>query len=272
MSKKLSLLNAKKITAHCMPSVQPLAIEVVAQTGSTNTDLINRAATLINPTLLVAETQTTGRGRAGRSWLSAPGSSLTFSLAWPFSTSPQDLLGLPLVVGVALAEALDALDVKVQLKWPNDVLRNGKKLAGVLIETVNQHKQTWAIIGIGINLLMPEELEQQINHPVAEATWLAQMDRNALLATLINHLVSCLRQFSLSGFSTFVPTWNALHAYTNQQVCILEQNQIIRQGVALGVDNSGCLLLQDQHGIVRTIIAGDVSLRPNRGVDHVAIN
>lgn len=272
MSKKPSLLNAKKIAMHCAPSVPALAIEVVAQTGSTNSDLINLVSTLTKPTLLVAETQITGRGRAGRRWLSAPGSSLTFSLAWPFSASTQGLLGLPLVVGVALAEALDSLDVSVQLKWPNDVLRNGKKLAGVLIETAHQNKQTWAVIGIGLNLLMPEELEQQIERPVADATWLAQMDRNALLATLINHLASCLQQFALAGFSTFMPTWNALHAYANQHVCILDQNQIIRQGVALGVDNSGCLLLQDQHGVVWPVMAGDVSLRLHMKASNVATN
>lgn len=263
MLKNLPPLNAKKITEHCAHSVLPLSVEVVAQTDSTNTDLLNRARALTKPTLLVAEAQTAGRGRAGRRWLSAPGSSLTFSLAWPFSTSSQGLLGLPLVVGVALAEALDSLDVKVQLKWPNDVLRNGKKLAGVLIETAHQNKETWAIIGIGLNLLVPEELEQQIQQPVAEATWLAQMDRNVLLAKLINHLASCLCQFSVSGFSAFVPTWNALHAYANQSVCILEQGQVIQQGKALGVDNLGCLLVQDQQGVVWPIMTGDVSLRPS---------
>jgi BirA family biotin operon repressor/biotin-[acetyl-CoA-carboxylase] ligase len=74
--------------------------------------------------------------------------------------------------------------------------------------------------------------------------------------------VSCLQQFSTSGFSVFAPSWNALHAYAGQQVCIVDHDQIIRQGTALGVDNSGCLLLQDQNDVVWTIMAGDVSLRP----------
>jgi BirA family biotin operon repressor/biotin-[acetyl-CoA-carboxylase] ligase len=262
MLKNTSILNAEKIIAHCATLTKQLQIEVVAQTGSTNADLMARAATLTKPTLLVAEAQTAGRGRAGRGWLSAPGSSLTFSLAWPFSISSQHLLGLPLAVGVALAEALSSMDVAVQLKWPNDVLRTGNKLAGVLIETSNQQKTTWAVIGVGLNLLMPDELEQQIGRPVANATWLAQMDRNILLATIINHLVSCLQQFSTSGFSVFAPTWNALHAHAGQQVCIVDHDQIIRQGKALGVDNSGCLLLQDQNNVIWPIMAGDVSLRP----------
>lgn len=261
MLKSSSPLRAKKIIAHCASLTSPLQVEVVQQTGSTNADLMARVATLVSPTLLVTESQTAGRGRAGRRWISAPGSSLTFSLAWPFFAPSQSLLGLPLAVGVALAEALDAMNVAVQLKWPNDVLRSGNKLAGVLIETAHQRQQTWAVIGVGLNLRMPEELEQQIGRPVAEVTWLAQMERNQLLATLINHLVSCLQQFALSGFSVFVSSWNALHAHAGQQVCLVDQNRLIREGVALGVDNSGCLLLRDQQGIVWPIMAGDISLR-----------
>ena len=238
--------------------------------GSTNAEALSRARDgERGPIWFVTSEQTAGRGRAGRSWLSAPGASLTFSIAWPFFLSPQSLLGLPLVIGVALAQALSSLDVKVQLKWPNDVLKDGKKLAGVLIETVSQpqplyphQQQTWAVIGIGLNLLMPEELEQQIDRPVAEAAWLAQMDRNQLLAKLMHYLAFSLRQFSVSGFGTFVPIWNNLHAYAGQQVDILDQGKIIMQGRALGVDGSGCLMLQDQYGSVSHVTAGDVSLRP----------
>lgn len=264
MTIQTGFLDAKKIAAHCATSLQPLSVEVVKETGSTNSDLMARLPTISAPVVLVAENQTAGRGRAGRSWLGAPGSTLTFSLAWPFSQSPQVLLGLPLAVGVALAEALGSMDVPVQLKWPNDVLKDGKKLAGVLIETshqVNHESKTWAVIGIGLNLRVPEELEERIGRSVAEATWLAQMDKNLLLATLLNHLVSCLQQFATAGFSTFVPSWNALHAYAGQPVSLLEQGQVTRQGVAMGVDNYGCLLLQDPNGIVWPITAGDVSLR-----------
>lgn len=261
-SHSVSTLNAEKIFAHCATLNPSLCVEVVPEIDSTNAALIARVPELIKPTLLVAEKQTAGRGRAGRDWLSTPGSSLTFSIAWPFAGSSQHLLGLPLAVGVALAEALASLDVTVQLKWPNDVLRNGKKLAGVLIETSQHAKTTWAVIGVGLNLLMPDELEQQIGRPVANATWLAQMDRNQLLAIIIKHLVSCLQQFSSAGFPVFVASWNKLHAYAGQQVCIVDQGQIIRQGIALGVDNSGCLLLQDQNHIIWPIMAGDVSLRP----------
>jgi BirA family biotin operon repressor/biotin-[acetyl-CoA-carboxylase] ligase len=170
-------------------------------------------------------------------------------------------LGLPLAVGVALAQALNALQVPVQLKWPNDVLKQGKKLAGVLVETASHQQQTWAVVGIGLNLVVPGELETQIGHSVADATWLAQMDRNVLLATLLNHLVVALQKFALSGFGGFVEQWNALHAYAGQRVNLVDQGRIIAQGVALGVNAQGCLLLQDDVGAINPVMVGDVSLR-----------
>jgi len=261
MTPNPTTLHPEKISA-CSPNLsQILAMEVVAVTGSTNSDLLTRCAALTKPTMLLAEVQTAGRGRAGRSWLSEPGSVLTFSVAWPFSQAPQALLGLPLAVGVALAEALISLDVAVQLKWPNDVLKNGKKLAGVLVETASHGNQTWAVIGIGLNLLMPSELEAQIGHAVADATWLAQMDRNQLLAVLLDHLVACLQRFGASGLSTFVAPWNALHAHVGQPVNIIDQGKIAQHGIALGINSQGCLMLQNEFGAINPIMVGDVSLR-----------
>ncbi|WP_374046070.1 biotin--[acetyl-CoA-carboxylase] ligase [Massilia sp. R2A-15] len=236
-------------------------VEVVAQTGSTNADLMARAAGLARPLLLVAEHQTAGRGRAGRSWLSAPGDSLTFSLAWKFEGSPQRLLGLPLAVGVALAEALGALDVPVQLKWPNDVLKDGEKLAGILIETQGAPDGgTWAVIGIGLNLQMPADLETRIGRAVATAPWLARMDRNVLMAALLDALAAAMNQFEQAGFGAFRARWDALHGWRGQPVRILDNGECVQQGLAVGVDDSGRLLLDTDAGRV-AVLAGDVSLR-----------
>ena len=117
-------------------------VEVVEETGSTNADLLKRAAALSAPLLLVARNQTAGRGRAGRSWLSSSEGSLTFSLAWRFDGGLPRLTGLPLAVGVALAETLERLGVQVGLKWPNDVLRDGDKLAGTTPVRVTQFPLT----------------------------------------------------------------------------------------------------------------------------------
>lgn len=238
-----------------------VAVEVVAETGSTNADLLARASALPGNLLLLAERQLAGRGRAGRSWLSSEGGSLTFSLAWKFALPLQALAGLPLAVGVALAETLAAQGVTVQLKWPNDLLKDGAKLAGVLIETQSVPAGgVWAVIGVGMNLILPDELEQRIGRPAASAPWLASMDRNALMASLLAGLAASLRQFEQAGFGAFCARWNGLHAYQGRPVDIIDRGVTLHQGVAAGVDDSGALLLDGAFGRI-AIHAGDVSLR-----------
>jgi len=254
-------LNGSAILSRCAPQAAHVMVEVVAETGSTNADLVARCADLYGPTLLIAGQQSAGRGRAGRSWLSAPGSTLMFSLAWKFAGPLPRLVGLPLAVGVALAEALAELNVPVQLKWPNDLLKDGAKLAGVLVETQIGPDGVWAVIGVGLNLLMPDELEARIGHGAAAAPWLAQMERNALMAALLSRLAVVLEEFDGAGFAPFRERWNRLHAHQGQTVAILDQGQVRQQGRAVGVDQSGCLLLDTDAGRVE-IISGDVSLRP----------
>jgi BirA family biotin operon repressor/biotin-[acetyl-CoA-carboxylase] ligase len=251
-------MNAASIAAISSAGV---AVEVVPETGSTNADLLARAPGLAAPVLLVAENQTAGRGRAGRSWLSSAGGSLTFSLAWHFDGGPQRLAGLPLAVGVALAESLARLGVQVQLKWPNDLLKDGNKLAGILIETqAAPAGGTWTVIGVGLNLVMPDELEEQIGRTVAAVPWLAQMDRDALMAALLDGLAASLREFAGAGFGAFAARWNLRHAYQGQTVRIIDHGAVLHEGVAAGVDDGGRLLLDTDAGRI-TIVAGDVSLR-----------
>lgn len=251
-------MNAANIARLAQAGV---AVEVVGETGSTNADLLVRAATLPGNLLLVAERQSAGRGRAGRSWLSAEGGSLTFSLAWKFKLPVHALAGLPLAVGVALAETLAELGVTVQLKWPNDLLKDGAKLAGVLIETHSAASNAlWAVIGVGLNLELPDELEARIGRPAASAPWLARMERDALMAALLGRLAASLRQFEQEGFAAFCARWNRLHAYQGCPVDIIDRGVILHQGIAAGVDDSGALLLDGAFGRV-AVNAGDVSLR-----------
>lgn len=238
-----------------------VAVEVVPETGSTNADLLARAPTLPAPLLLIAEHQTAGRGRAGRSWLSAPGNSLTFSLAWRFEGGLQRLTGLPLAVGVALAETLGRLGQPVQLKWPNDVLKDGDKLAGILVETVaGPDGATWAVIGIGLNLVMPDEMEERIGRAVAAVPWLARMERDVLMAAVLDGLSDALAQFAENGFAAFAAHWNTLHAWQGETVVLLDRGEVLHEGRAAGVDDAGRLLLDTARGRT-TIVAGDVSLR-----------
>ncbi|WP_370663909.1 biotin--[acetyl-CoA-carboxylase] ligase [Massilia forsythiae] len=263
-------MDAARIAALSQSARDGLAkVEVVRETGSTNADLLARAAgscgpQLSGPLLLAAEHQSAGRGRAGRSWLSAPGHSLTFSLAWKFDGGLQRLSGLPLAVGVALAETLDRLGQPVRLKWPNDLLKDGDKLAGILVETQRAAgpagDATWAIVGIGLNLAMPDELEARIGRSVAAVPWLARMDRDALVAAILDGLVASLQQFAQAGFAAFGARWNLLHGWQGEPVAVLDHGKILHEGLAAGVDDAGRLLLDGEHGRI-AIAAGDVSLR-----------
>ena len=255
-------LDAAAIHGHCATSATHVAIETVAETGSTNADLLARVDTLAGPVLRIAGNQTAGRGRAGRSWLSAPGAALMFSLAWRFKGPLHRMSGLPMAVGVALAETIASLGVPVRIKWPNDLLRDGKKLAGILVETqTSRHDGAiWAVIGVGINLVMPDELEAQIGREVAAAPWLAKMDRNQLMAALLSRLAAVLAEFDDTGFAPFAERWNALHAWRGQDVVILDNGKVLQQGRAAGVDAIGRLMLDTERGRAE-VLSGDVSLR-----------
>lgn len=258
-------LSAQRIAAQLRSSAQQVDVRTVASTGSTNADLLARIGRLARPTLLVASSQTAGRGRAGRAWQSAPGASLTFSLAWNFQRPLHQLIGLPLAVGVGLVEALAAFGLTLQLKWPNDILRDGRKLGGILIETATPGNPSpagsWAVIGVGLNLL-PPELDAAAT--AAAMPELAAVETELLLAELLSGLADALLQFEQDGFAAFCARWNALHAYAGQPVVLLDHGRVVQQGLAQGVDASGCLLLQTASGL-QPVMAGDVSLRLQEG-------
>jgi BirA family biotin operon repressor/biotin-[acetyl-CoA-carboxylase] ligase len=162
---------------------------------------------------------------------------------------------------VALADTLGTLGQQVQLKWPNDVLKDGDKLAGILIETQSAPGGgTWCVIGIGLNLLMPDEMEAQLGRSAAGMPWLARMDRDALMAALLDGLADCLREFTARGFAAFSARWNLRHAWQGETVVLLDGGVVRHEGRAAGVDDSGRLLLDTDEGRI-TVMAGDVSLR-----------
>lgn len=256
-------LSAQRIAALAGATAQRVAIDVVAETGSTNADLLARLDRLAQPALLLAESQSAGRGRAGRPWHAAPGAALMFSLAWKFRRPLHALAGLPLAVGVAVAQTLAGFGVAARLKWPNDVLCDGRKLAGILIESATPRQksvnESWAVIGVGINIAPPEQVLRQIGNPVAGMP--EQTDRNALMAALLEALARELDRFEQEGFAAFMESWNHLHAYAGQAVVILDQGRLLHEGMARGVDSSGRLQLETAAGMV-ALMAGDVSLRP----------
>lgn len=264
-------LDASRVAAQCRAAREGLSVEVVASTGSTNADLRARVAQLRAPLLLAAEAQTAGRGRAGRSWLAAPGDSLCFSLSWPFALPPARLAGLPLAVGVALAGALRAAGWPVMLKWPNDLLLDGAKLGGILVETVAARDDAgtpllWTVIGIGINVHPNPARDAGLASPAAALG--VHVDRELLLATLADALATALAQFASEGLAPFIDRWHDWHAFAGLPVAILEQGRTLQQGIARGIDASGCLLLETASGTV-AVAAGDVSLRAQPATEGV---
>jgi BirA family biotin operon repressor/biotin-[acetyl-CoA-carboxylase] ligase len=261
-------LLADHLTRLCRSAAQVMQFEVVASTGSTNADLRARLPGLTEPVLLAAEQQTAGRGRAGRSWVDAAGDSLSFSLAWRFGAALAQVSGLSLVVGVLIAETLRARGWEAGLKWPNDLLLGGRKLGGILIETVSARPGSWAIIGVGINVHPHAERDAAAGTDTASLAS-AGVDRNALLAALADGLAEGLPLFDAQGFTPFVPRWQALHAYAGEAVDLIERGRLLQQGIARGIDEMGCLLLDTRAGRI-AVLAGDISLRKqsDSGTSH----
>jgi BirA family biotin operon repressor/biotin-[acetyl-CoA-carboxylase] ligase len=233
-------------------------VDALATCESTNSELMRRAeAGAASGTVVVADRQTAGRGRMGRSWFAAPGDSLTFSLLWRFEAGKLPY-GLSLAVGVALAESLDAVGVPgVALKWPNDVLRDGRKLAGVLVELVPGAPHA-AVIGIGLNLRLPPDMPDEVR------TLAAALDddtpREAVLARLLENLHAVLTAFAADGFFAVRERWLARCAHLDMPVQILSEYSPPLAGRCVGVDVDGALLVETAVCVQR-ILSGDVSLR-----------
>lgn len=240
-------------------------IDVLDRCDSTNAVLLARAeAGAPSGTVVIANEQTAGRGRRGRSWFASPGDSLTFSLLWRFApgTAPA---GLSLALGLAVAEALTDLPGGTQgtfnaaLKWPNDILKDGRKLGGILVELLPGAPHA-AVIGIGLNLrlaaAMPDELRA-----ASAALDLADADPNVLYAGLLGRLLERLEQFAGAGFAPMREAWTARHAFQDAAVVLSADFGAPRLGICRGVDTDGALLLESD-GRVERVLSGEVSLRP----------
>ena len=236
---------------------------------SVESGAFGRRAIDLQPCLLVAEHQSGGRGRQGRAWQSAAGASLTFSLGLPLAAA--DWSGLSLAVGVALAEALDpapadAPGPHIGLKWPNDLwLMNGplagnphgRKLGGILIETVAAAAQRLVIIGIGLNVLPFEVTEANTGfaslHELDAAT-----SAPAVLARVALPLVQALQQFEREGFKAFAKRFAARDLLRGRTVRTTSPE--VPEGTARGVSAQGALLVQSATGIA-SVSSGEVSVR-----------
>ncbi|SER60732.1 BirA family transcriptional regulator, biotin operon repressor / biotin-[acetyl-CoA-carboxylase] ligase [Nitrosomonas sp. Nm51] len=214
--------------------------------------------------VVVAEWQTSGRGTKNRDWFSNLGGSLTFSFLWRFTRNSQNIHALSLVLGVSLVRVLRRLLLpNIFLKWPNDVLYNNKKLAGILIEcSTSSHNSVAAVIGIGINFKLAPNLAKFMDYAVADLFGMAghQIDRNRILALLLIELRNVLIVFEDHGFSFFRKEWMRYDAYHGQAVVLKFPDGSIAEGVVEGVQNDGSLVLRTVSG--RKIFSmGEISIR-----------
>lgn len=260
-----SSLDIAAVAAALGTSARRFDVEAVAECDSTNTRLLALTETgAASGRVLVADRQTAGRGRRGHAWYSAPGDSLTFSVLWRFGPESSAPTALSLAVGVALAEAMDNLRIDdVTLKWPNDVLHGGRKLAGILVELQpgNTHS---AVIGIGLNLNLPEDMPVDVAQTAVGLYSLgSQISREKALAIVLASLARTLDRYAAGGFAMLREAWLARHAFQNQSVRITGDG-VDSVGTCLGIDHDGALLVATASGL-KKIIGGEVSLRALAG-------
>lgn len=244
-------------------------INWVAQTGSTNADLMSQHDLLVGQSqLLGAHLQTAGRGRAGRVWLNKTGQSLTFSCAFETDLKPSQLNGLSLALGVGACEALraqcsaDQVD-RLKLKWPNDLMFEHGKLAGILVETQINVKRIRIVVGMGINLTHAQALGDKLGRQVAALNDIITLNC-ATVITLISNVASSWHdivfKYAQHGFVDFLPRFTHLDYLVNQPVEVLQHQNHLFEGIALGVDSQGVLQVRNDQGI-KAVTVGDVSVR-----------
>src|SRR2546421_792386 len=203
--------------------------------GSTNDLLLAEGKPGV---LLVADEQTAGRGRRGRRWYSAPGAGITFSLS---TAMRRPLAGLSLVAGVAATRALRGLGVaQAALKWPNDLVVDGAKLGGILVET----RGNFAVIGLGINCQRDPALEARLKRPLAALHQYVAVDRNQLIERVAQSLLEALAMFQAHGLEPLRAAWERMDAHAGKRLRVRLADGRVLTGVARGLDGDGGLRLE----------------------------
>jgi BirA family biotin operon repressor/biotin-[acetyl-CoA-carboxylase] ligase len=241
-----------------------LSIEILPTIDSTNTRLMQQAREgLVEPTVLVAETQTAGRGRMGNAWHTATHRALTFSLGLPLA--PHDWSGLSLVVGLSLARSLHP---DLRLKWPNDLWWQQRKVGGILVETASiaQRPERYVVIGVGLNLDTPSAqawpsdgatMEAQAPAGLCELMDGALESRGSVLARVLPNLIADVLRFEREGFSAFEIGFAQRDALSGCTVALSDG----QKGTAQGVNAQGGLQVQTSQGMI-CVTSSTVSVRP----------
>lgn len=245
------------------------SLEVLGQTDSTNSRLLNVADLPSGKAdVCLAEQQSAGRGRRGRTWVAPFGGGICLSLSWLFPEPPRQLSALSLVAGLSVRRAAHRFGARdIQLKWPNDVLVGSRKLGGILCELrAEAGGPAYVVIGIGINTRLSAAARREIASTGVEAADLDEAlaprsaGRNEVAAAIIDELIVALEVFQQDGLQPFLEEWrnaDAMHGAAAR----VTLGDTIHRGIARGVDAEGALLLETPTGLLR-FISGEVSVRP----------
>jgi BirA family biotin operon repressor/biotin-[acetyl-CoA-carboxylase] ligase len=216
--------------------------------------------------VVVADRQTAGRGRAGRTWHTASGAGLLFSILLRPVKAPADVAAFPLVVGLAVADAIDEIAaVQSTLKWPNDVLINNRKVAGILMTTrITGERLEYLNVGIGINV---EGKAGEL--PLLAASIAAEsqrvVDRESLLQNILAKLDDFYAAYCIKGSSRFVLDWNMKAAFVNERVSV-ETGVAVIEGILRGADDQGALVIEREDGTNERVTVGELTRGPLRAV------
>lgn len=265
LTKKIELLNSQSITKYLSDTTQQSlhTLYMLDEVDSTNAYLALKLASV--PTACIAELQTQGRGQRNRNWHMDYGQNIMLSLAWPMNIPVVKCLGLSQMVAMVICETLNDLtnDNRYRIKWPNDILYQNKKLAGILIELKPYQYKHYAIIGIGLNFAMSASTKQLIDQPTIDlqtiqANQTNPVTRNQLFAALLNSLCTAIPKFIDHGLELWLAKWPALDTYF-ERVINIKRNQQEYSGTVLGINERGELLLKTKSETL-AFHSGDIRL------------
>jgi len=249
-------LDKEKIIAGL--NLQNVDINIVQKISSTN-DFFSKPLEKVVPSICIAEEQSKGRGRLNRKWDSPACKNIYMSLLYKFSNNVE-LSSISLVTGLAVRSAVEKVSgIELNVKWPNDILYENKKLCGILIEgqIFGEISHVTAGIGVNVNFVDSDAIDQPWTS-LQKITGVLH-DRNRIIAEIINNVLACYEKFEKSGFKQFMNDWNANDILLNK-VIIIKQDSTIFEGTCLGVDDQGNIILKFSDGSVQSFNYGETSI------------
>jgi len=241
-------------------------LHILETTSSTSDFLLDLERTVATPgSVCLSEKQDAGRGRRERSWISTPYRNITMSIIWQFDNGMAGLAGLSVAAGITIVKVLHdfGLDADIGLKWPNDIVWRDRKLGGLLMDVRGEHDgPCTAVLGLGLNLSLSESDAGAIDQPFTtlEAIHDAQVDRNALVASLIDRLMNTFEDYPASGFLPWHDQWQYYDRLAHRPVVVIRGGERLH-GTALGINEQGALCVQLDTGEKQNFFSGEVSLR-----------